>query len=145
MKLTTSIALLLALFTGSALCADKAAAFFDDGKVQEIRLYFDDANWYNTLYKAHSNDATDPYFPARFKYGDTVRDSIGVRFKGNASFSVSSVKKSFKLDFNEYQSDATFLGLKKLNLNNLHLEPDFLREKMFLQRRRPYCQVPPST
>ena len=44
--------------------ADKADAFFDDGKVQEIRLYFTESNWYSTLYQAHNSNASDPCFPA---------------------------------------------------------------------------------
>ncbi|WP_321476700.1 CotH kinase family protein [uncultured Paludibaculum sp.] len=130
-----SIILVAALFLLGlpSLSADQAASFFDASQVREIRIYFDDPNWYNTLYQAHASNSEDPYFPARFQYGDTVLSSIGVRFKGNASFRrSSSVKKSFKLDFNEYDSEAKFLGLKKLNLNNGDLQPDFLREKLFL-------------
>ena len=115
-----------------SLRADQAAAFFDDTAVREIRLYFDDSNWYNTLFQAHSSNPEDPYFPARFQYGDTVIDKIGARFKGNASFRRGGIKKSFKLDFNEYDENGEFLGLKKLNLNNGDLQPDFLREKLFL-------------
>lgn len=116
-----------------AFAADQAASFFDGSQVREVRLYFGDSNWYNTLYQSHASDSEDPYFLAGFRYGDTVIPSIGVRFKGNASFRrSSSVKKSFKLDFNEYDSEAKFLGLKKLNLNNGDLQPDFLREKLFL-------------
>lgn len=122
----------VALLGAAVSRADKADAFFDDSKVHEIRLYFNDSNWYNVLYQAHANNQQDPYFPARFQYGDQVIDSIGVRFKGNASFRRNGVKKSFKLDFNLYQEDAAFLGLKKLNLNNGDLQPDMLREKMFL-------------
>ncbi len=122
----------LASSLAPALRADQAAAFFDDTAVREIRLYFDDPNWYNTLFQAHSSNPEDPYFPARFQYGDTVIDKIGVRFKGNASFRRGGVKKSFKLDFNQYDEEAKFLGLKKLNLNNGDLQPDFLREKLFL-------------
>jgi spore coat protein CotH len=124
------LALLLTPFVMNAAGQD-AASFFDDSTVKEIRLYFDDSNWYNTLYQAH-NTADDPYYPVRLKYGDVELNPIGVRFKGNSSFRVSSVKKSFKLDFNEYNDETRFLGLKKLNLNNLDLEPDMLREKMFL-------------
>jgi hypothetical protein len=32
---------------------DKADAFFDDREVREIRIYFDDPNWYGTLVAAH--------------------------------------------------------------------------------------------
>ncbi|MBL8176364.1 MAG: CotH kinase family protein [Bryobacterales bacterium] len=124
--------LCLASISFPTLRADQAAAFFDDTAVREIRLYFDDANWYNALFQSHSSNAEDPYFPARFQYGDTVIDKIGARFKGNASFRRGGVKKSFKLDFNLYDDNAKFLGLKKLNLNNGDLQPDFLREKLFL-------------
>ncbi len=113
--------------------ADQAASFFDDSTVREIRLYFDDPGWYNTLYRAHASDPNDPYFPARFQYGDLVLPKIGARFKGHASFQRNGVKKSFKLDFNEYDDNATFLGLKKLNLHNGDIQPDFLREKLFLE------------
>ncbi|HNY42764.1 MAG TPA: CotH kinase family protein, partial [Bryobacteraceae bacterium] len=111
---------------------DTAATFFDDTKIHEIRIYFDDANWYSTLYNSHRSDPDDPYFPARF-IGDGVEIAkIGARFKGNSSFQRNGVKKPFKLDFNEYEDSATFLGLKKLNLHNGDIQPDFMHEKMFL-------------
>ncbi|MCW5981105.1 MAG: CotH kinase family protein [Bryobacteraceae bacterium] len=113
-----------------AMFADQAGAFFDDSAVREIRLTFADSNWYNTLYQAHSGNTADPYFPARFQYGSIVIDRIGVRFKGNSAFRRNGVKKPFKLDFNKYDDAADFLGLKKLNLNNGDLQPDFLREKL---------------
>lgn len=108
---------------------DPAAAFFDDTAVREIRIYFDDTNWYNTLLNGH-NTTADPYFPCRFQYGTTVISKIGCRFKGNSSFRRNGIKKPFKLDFNEYDDNTNFLGLKKLNLNNFDLSPDFMREKL---------------
>ena len=125
-------ALSLALLLPTPAPADQAATFFDDTKVREVHLTFADASWYQTLYDAHANDATDPYFPAKFESEGIVLEKVGVRFKGNSSFRVNGVKKSFKIDFNEYSDDLTFLGLKKLNLNNLSLSPDFMREKLFL-------------
>jgi spore coat protein CotH len=108
---------------------DPAAAFFDDREVREIRIYFEDANWYNTLLRAHQT-TEDPYFPCRFKSGDIEIPKIGCRFKGNSSAQRNGIKKPFKLDFNEYDDNATFLGLKKLNVNNFDLQPDFMREKL---------------
>lgn len=125
-----SLGLLLAAASG--LHADQAATFFDDSAVREIRLYFENANWYNQLYQAHASDPNDPYFPARFQSGNTSIAKIGARFKGNSSFQRNGVKKPFKLDFHEYDDSATFYGLKKLNLHNGDLQPDFLHEKMFL-------------
>jgi spore coat protein CotH len=108
---------------------DQAAAFFDDSQVREIRIYFDNPNWYNTLLRAHQT-AEDPYFPCRFQSGDVQIDQIGCRFKGNSSAQRNGIKKPFKLDFNRYDDDARFMGLKKLNVNNFDLQPDFMREKL---------------
>ncbi len=127
-----SIPALLALLSLPAFAADQAASFFDDTTVREIRLYFDDANWYNTLFQSHNADRADPNFPVRFQYGSTNIPKIGIRMKGNSSFRRNGVKKPFKLDFNEYDNNATFLGLKKLNLHPGDLQPDFLHEKLFL-------------
>ncbi|TWU58699.1 Inner spore coat protein H [Rubripirellula tenax] len=109
---------------------DEAAAFFDDTYVHELSITFEDADWYNTLFTSHDTDAADPYFQANFVADGVALDNVGVRFKGNSSFSGSGVKKSIKIDFNEYE-DLTFMGMKKLNLNNNYKDPTMLREKLF--------------
>jgi spore coat protein CotH len=125
--------------------ADDSDMFFDDTAVREIRLTFSDPNWYNTLYNAHANDSTDPAFPASFQSGDVSIPLIGVRMKGHSSFSGSSTKKSFKIDFNYYDPPGTpgdeetnFVDLKKLNLNNSCFDPTMLREKIFMDFARQY-------
>ena len=112
---------------------DKAAAFFDDSAVREIRLYFENTNWYNTMVQNHQNQAQtgDPFIPCRFKYGTIDLPRIGCRFKGNSSFRRNGIKRPFKLDFNEFVTGTNFLGLTKLNLQTNDLAPDFLREKLF--------------
>ncbi|MDX1701034.1 MAG: CotH kinase family protein, partial [Melioribacteraceae bacterium] len=116
---------------------DQADRFFDDSYVHEIRLYFDDPNWYDTLYDSQYNNTESPYFPARFVYNNTVLDPVGVRFKGFSSFRSPGIKKPFQIDFNEYQEEDTnieentFFGLKKLNLNNGFKDPSMIREKLF--------------
>ncbi|TWU32194.1 CotH kinase family protein [Novipirellula artificiosorum] len=113
---------------------DSSAAFFDDTYVHEILITFEDADWYNTLYNSHATDADDPYFEASFVGDGIALDQVGVRFKGNSSFDGTGIKKSIKIDFDEYDEDndaLTFQGLKKLNLNNNYNDPTMLREKLF--------------
>jgi spore coat protein CotH len=124
-----SITLCLIFSASIAAFADDAAAFFDDSAVRDVRLYFDDPNWYNTLAAGHRT-AEDPYYPCRFQSGSITLAKIGCRFKGNSSFQRNGLKKPFKLDFNEFDENARFMGLKKLNLNNFDLSPDFMREKL---------------
>jgi len=121
------------LLVAAPAWADPGDTFFDDSSVQEIRIWFDDPDWYNTLEDSHDNDPADPYFPCRFESGDTVIDPCGVRMKGNSSFGVP-IKKSFKFDFDEYDEDnpdVHFDELKKLNLNNSFKDPTMMREKLF--------------
>jgi spore coat protein CotH len=134
MRLAVWLPLLWTFSSGFAAAADNSSTFFDDSKVQEIRLNFSNSDWYTKLSDSYKNNPDNPYFQTKFKYGDTVINSIGARFRGSSSFydNSSSQKKSFKLHFSEYDPNATFLGMKKLNLNNLDLEPDFIREKLFL-------------
>ena len=136
---------LLATLCAFSLRADEAAAFFDDTQIREIRLTFADSNWYNTLFNSHRSDANDPYFPAAFESGSAVLPRIGVRFKGNSSFNRNGVKKPFKIDFNEYDDNATFFGLKKLNLHNGDLQPDFMHEKLFHEFAGKYIAAMRST
>jgi hypothetical protein len=57
---------------------------------------------------------------------------VSMRFKGNSSFNVArnTLKKSFKLDFNDAQKGRKFFGMTKLNLNNGAMDPSVLREAL---------------
>lgn len=110
-----------------------SAVFFNDSYVHEIRLYFGDPNWYDTLYDSHATNPGNPYFPVRFRYNDIVLDPVGIRMKGFTSFNdYPGTKKSFKIDFNVYNNNTEFFGLRKLNLNNGYMDPTMLRERLFL-------------
>ena len=63
--------------------------------------------------------------------GETMQ-GVGLRYKGNGTFVVGhkTGKYSFKIDFNEYREDASFRGLRKLNLNNQATDPSMMREAL---------------
>ncbi|MGI9467962.1 MAG: CotH kinase family protein [Rubripirellula sp.] len=82
------------------------------------------------------------YLGLNHQYGkaDLVIDgepisNVGVRYKGNGSFLSGRAlgKYSFKIDFNEYQDDLNFNGLKKVNLQNCASDPSMLREAVSYQ------------
>ncbi len=146
-------------WVGADKVIDEADVFFDDTYIHDIYLFFDDPDWYDTLYEAHDKDPEDPYFPARFVSHDIEIDSIGVRFKGLSTFGFGSrfpwgggededIKKPFRLDFNMYDEEGaeetTFFGLKKLNLNNGALDPTMMREKLFMDFASKYVPTPRS-
>ncbi len=153
-------------WAGEVTVVNEADVFFDDSYVHEIRLYFDDPNWYDTLYAGHDNDrnTADPYFPARFFSHGIELDPVGVRFKGLSTFGFNfggggfffgprggedtQIKKPFRIDFNLYDEgdgeETNFFGLKKLNLNNGALDPSMIREKLFMDFVSNYVPAPRS-
>lgn len=120
---------------------DQADTFFSENKVHEMYLEFDNEDWYEELYVGHANDADDPYFPVTIKYENDSYGQIGINFKGHSSFMDNNYKKSFRLDFNYYDSETDFFGLKKLNLNNGFMDPTMMREKIFWDFASNYVEV----
>lgn len=117
------------------MLADEAEAFFDDSYVHDLYITFNDANWQATLATSHANDASDPYFEADFTADGVTIPNVGVRYKGNSSFSTTRVKNSLKIDFDEFDltgAGPTFFGMKKLNLNNNYNDPTQMREKLVM-------------
>ena len=70
--------------------------------------------------------------PATLDFEGKAFGKIGLRFKGNSSFrgSSRSVKRPFKLDFNDYVKGQKFFGLTKLSLNNNIHDSSQMREAL---------------
>ncbi len=134
MKRVIAVAMLIAVMSGvsGAWAALEPAAhpLFEDDAVHQVELTFTQADFWDQLVSNYENFEDIPYIEASLTIGDYHLDSIGVRLKGNSSyFSYSGVKKSFKLDLDEFVSGQEIEGLDKLNLNNCFLDPSFVREK----------------
>jgi spore coat protein CotH len=72
----------------------------------------------------------DEYVTATLRYGAVTVSNIGLRIKGEGSFRRLDAKTPFKLKFDEFVADQTFLGLKRLTLNNMVEDPSFLAERL---------------
>jgi hypothetical protein len=67
------------------------------------------------------------WFPARVTVDDEVFEEVGVRKKGFFG-SVSESKPSFKVKFDKYDDDQTYLDMKRLTLNNSRQDPSFVKQ-----------------
>jgi hypothetical protein len=70
------------------------------------------------------------YVKARLEVGGKTYKDVGVRFKGSGTYIVSQgrLKRPFKIDLGRYAEGQSFLGLKKLTLNNNAMDPTAARE-----------------
>ncbi len=125
------------LFTGG----NDYTGLYDMAKIQEVRLYFKEANYWTLLqnnYKSKKN------LIANMKYNGKVLDSIGIRFKGQTSYSggpgggsaANSPKKSFDIELDFVRSKQAIDGYKTLNLNNSFQDPSFMREVFYYHNSR---------
>ena len=122
-------AALVAVVAPAPAAADEAEWLFEPTHVAEIDLVLSDAS------VAALDGDPDEYVPASFsvvREGTTTYGplTIGVKLKGTSSFRTLAGKAAFKLKFNEFVSGQTFLGLKKLTLNNMVQDPTMLHETL---------------
>jgi hypothetical protein len=108
---------------------------FDEDAVHTIRLRFHQPDWWDQLVSNFEGLEDPLYMEAEFDWEDIHFDEIGVRFKGRGSYTgYPGFKKSFKLKFDEYHDEQSVYGLDKLNLNNGHRDPTFVRERCFYEQ-----------
>lgn len=137
--------LTLSFFASFALVTAAHAQFtngalLDDTLIHTIELTFTQPNYWQQLGDNKSADdanGSSTYIPAAVMMDGVALDSVGVQFKGNASYyNYPGNKKPFTLSFDEYIDTQKVDGLSSLNLNNGYQDPTMLREKMFLD----FCQ-----
>jgi spore coat protein CotH len=104
---------------------------FAGTQVHTINIRFPQPRYWDslTIYYAQGNEQ---FIPATVIINGITLDSVGVRLKGNSSYSHPNNKKSIRLSFDEYRSDQRWDGLKGIHLNNCWGDPTFMREKMHL-------------
>jgi len=120
----------MALTSANAALSPAAHPMFEGDAVHEIHLTFEQSDWWDQLTYNYEHYDDIPYIEASFDWDTTHLETIGVRFKGNSSYSgYDGLKKSFKLDIDEFVIGQEIDGLDKLSLNNCFLDPSFVREK----------------
>ncbi|MBI4910763.1 MAG: CotH kinase family protein [Acidobacteria bacterium] len=108
---------------------------FDKDAVHEIRLNFPDPDWYQTLTDNYDGvRAENPYFPAAITWGDYKFETVGVRFKGNSTYSATTTKKKpFRIKLNEFTKGQKIEGMASFSLSNAWNDPSFVREKIYYE------------
>lgn len=109
--------------------------FFKQDAVHEIRLTFTQEDWWEQLTANYAGtEAVDNiYITASFESGPYKFDSVGVRFKGNSSYSAAGKKKPFRIKFNEFVKGQKIEGINAINLSNAWNDPSFIREKAYYE------------
>lgn len=103
----------------------ESAWLFSDDEVHQINITLGSA--------AASALGSDPYtyVEGDIEINGEKVSSVGIRLKGKyGSYRTLAQKAAFKIDFNLYNPDQEFYGLKKLNINNMAVDCSMLKEHM---------------
>jgi spore coat protein CotH len=108
--------------------ASAESVIFPHDKVVDVNIEIDE-----DVYKEMNSNATnEEYVMANITYNGYTFNNIAIRPKGNSSLSsvvrMDSDRYSFKIDFNYYEDDQEFLGVTKINLNNIYKDPSMMSE-----------------
>ena len=82
----------------------------------------------------------DPYtwVEGSFHYDGRTWSPVGIRLKGENSFSPIDEKPSIKVKFNKYVSGGEFLGLRELTLNNMFSDYSMMHERITYRMYREF-------
>ncbi len=116
------------------LIGQNGTSLFDNSVVHELRFYFTEENFWDSLShnweEYHDDSGVDiPYLHATLLLDGVQLDSVGFRQKGLSSHWASSkLKKPFKVDLNEFVTGQNFEGIKKFSLHNGACDPGMMRD-----------------
>ena len=110
-----------------------AAHIFQEDTVNEINIEIDEADWQDML----ENPLEEEYHKANITINGETIGNVAIRTKGNNSLTSvansDSDRYSFKLDFDYYDDNGSYYGLKKLCLNNNYSDNSSMREYISYQ------------
>lgn len=105
-----------------------AEHIFQEDVVNEINIEIDEADWEDML----ENPLEEAYHRADVTINGKTIGNVAIRTKGNTSLTSvansDSDRYSFKLDFDYYEDNGNYYGLKKLCLNNNYGDSSNMRE-----------------
>ncbi len=100
---------------------------YDQSQIKSIYLTFPQSNYWSLM---QSNYTSKTDIPATMVVDNVTYDSVGVRFKGQTSYSQSgsTQKKSFNITLDYAHPNQNLMGYQTLNLNNCFQDESFIRE-----------------
>jgi hypothetical protein len=112
---------------------------YDPNYIQRIEITFSEPYWQDTLI---ANKPLDIYMPATVSVNGVVLDSVGVKYKGNSSYSPGRVKNPFNLSLDEFKSSNAYQGFTSIKLANVYGDPSFIREVLTYEIAGNYLYAP---
>jgi len=111
--------------------------FYDVNTVHTIQLVFPQSNWDHILDSLYAEGDEERLLGTAYIDGVEF-DSVGVRYKGNSTYSPNRVKNPFNIKLDYIIDDQLIDGYGTLKLANSWNDPSFVREVLSYEIARKY-------
>ncbi len=117
--------------------ATEVTGFYNPTKIRTVELRFDQPDYWAQLTNNYTNKID---IPATLIYDGVSYPNVGVRFKGQTSYSrVSTQKKSFNITMDFMDPTQNLKGYETLNFNNSFEDNSYIREVFYENITRSFC------
>lgn len=115
---------------------------YQTDNITTIDIYFPIPNWNEVMI---SNYDSETYLMAdSVVINGSMKDSVGVKYKGNSTFSENNDKNPLNVSLDEFNDNQDYRGFQTLKLSSGDKDPSFLREVLSYEIARKYMQAPRS-
>ena len=133
-------ALFFLCFTLGFFSFVSAQNFYDKAVVQQIEIFFGFTNWDAQLDAAN---LTDVYIVAdSVRINGVVFDSVGVKYKGNSSYSPNNNKNPLHLKLDYIKGSQDYQTFTDIKLQNGYQDPSMIREVLSYAILEQYMDCP---
>lgn len=118
----------------------RTAGLYDTTLLRTISLTFTQSNWQTLLANGRASGSNT--------LGNLAMDNgatnfgVGVRYKGNTSYTMSGVKKSVNIELDYTNATAALMGYETVNLNNAWGDETVMREPLYFNVMQNYTVCP---
>ena len=115
----------------------RSQGFYDINTINTIEITFQQSNW-DYLLDQLVAAGDEERLMGSVTINGVVYDSVGVRYKGNSSYSSNQVKNPFNIKLDYIINDQEIEGYGTLKLANAFKDPSFVRETLSYEIARKY-------
>ncbi|OQY27124.1 MAG: hypothetical protein B6244_11615 [Candidatus Cloacimonetes bacterium 4572_55] len=114
-----------------------AQGFYDIESINTIEITFEQSNWDQLLDNLYAAGDEERLIGAALINGAQF-DSVGVRYKGNSSYSPNQIKNPLNIKLDHIIDNQELDGYGTLKLANVFKDPSFVRETLSYEIARKY-------
>jgi hypothetical protein len=122
----------------------EAQELYDNSQITTIEIYFPISSWDQVLDNYYVADNDERLIADSVIINGSMKDSVGVKYKGNSTFDANNSKNPINIALDYVQNNQDYQGFRTLKFSSGKNDPSFLREVLSYEIARKYMQAPQS-